>query len=576
VNQLRTRGLCLLAAALCASALTGAQPPSPWADVEHTITQPVQVKPIKKWTKDGAELESFRFNSHQWDGKWIWAYAIYGKPKGDGPFPAILHIHGGGQTASEANVLDWTRQGYAVMTFDWTGAGGRAKRPAEIITPLPPGVASPRTDKPTIRHSKVWHAVLIARRALTQLVSRPEVDAGRVGSYGISWGGYTMWLVNGVDRRLKAACAIYGCGIVAAREESAKNIGQEWRDAFEPIHYASRQGAPILYLGATNDFFGWVPTYAAVAAEAPVEQRSAWTVNEDHHIAPAAATAYRWMDCHVRGGPPMPPEPTIQLKAEDNRLVAHMIAPQAATVAVIFSVGEANSPQRLWHRRSGQKRGEIWRVELPVPDPGAPIWAMAEATYPKGYYLNSRPAFAVPIEIGQVAAAPAGSRVLYDPNVDGDTITRSSGTELFSDRYRARIVDGGPHGGKCALVESADKTARGCRALFRHVSDPLRAGREGEALAMWISPGSAPVVTVVATVKRRGKPFVARMPLKRGGPEWQRVVVKREQLVRSLKEGTKQALPSWSPMQSLALAFPYDPASPPRIGRLEWVAERAR
>ena len=559
--------------AFCAPTAMCAQAPTPWTDVEQTIADPVEVRPIKQWTTDGAELESFRFKSHQWEGEWIWAYAIVGKPPGAGPFPGILHIHGGGQTASEANVLDWTRQGYAAMTFDWTGPGGRAQRGSDVTTPIPPKVESPRTDTPTIRHSKVWHAALIARRALTHLISRPEVDGNRIGSYGISWGGYTMWLVNGTDNRLKAACAIYGCGIVAAREASATHISEAWRSAYEPIHYASRQAAPILYLGATNDFFGWVPTYRAVAEQVTVEQRSAWVVNEDHHIAPAAATAYRWMDWQVCGGPAMPAEPTVQLMAADGRLMAWMSAPGATTVAVIFSTGEADSPQRLWHRRQAGKRERRWCVAVPVADSGESTWVMAEARYADGAFLNSRPQFVVPSELGSVAATLPTGRVLYDPDTDGDALTRSSGTELYAKRYRIRIEDGGPDGGTCVAVAAVDPEQRSCRAMLRHVSDPARAGRDGEALAVWVSRRETKQISIVATVKRRGIPYVARVPLQKDGPDWQRIVVKHEQLKRKSKDGEEETLPGWSPMLTLAVSSSGEPGFVLRLGRLEWVLD---
>ncbi len=568
-QRLATRAIAIVVA-LSAAAAASERLPNPWAELEPMIAQPVQTRPIKKWTKNGAELESFRFNSHQWKGKWIWAYAIYGKPKGKGPFPAVLHIHGGGQTASEANVLDWTRQGYACMSFDWTGPMPKRNRPPETTTPMPKGVANPRTDKPTIRYSKIWHAVVMSRRALTHMLARPEVDASRVGSYGISWGGYTMWLVNAMDHRLKAACAIYGCGIVAGRKGADKYIDHEWSAAFEPIHYATRQRAPILYLGATCDFFGWAPTYAAVSKKVTVDQRSAWAVNEDHHCAPAAATAYRWMDWRVRGGKPMPAAPALQLKAEAGKLVAHMAAPQAAKVGVIFSMGNASSPNRLWQRRPAQRMGGEWRAVLPVADANAQVWAMAEATYPEGYYLNSQPVFQVPAKLGRIETTRLPARIVYDPNIDGDTITRSTGTELYASRYDVRIAAGGPDGGKCVEVRSLVATDRGCRALLRHPADPARQGKPGEALAIWVAKNKDNRVALTAATARRGQaPFVVRLQLDPKGPEWQRLVVKREQFVRTGKDKTLQTLPAWNQIYTLGVHVANAPRNPSRFARIE-------
>ena len=564
-----------LTAVTLASLLTGVlwgadREPNPWAGYEP-MTGPVEVRPIKTWVERETDLESFRFASHQWEGEWQWVYAIYGKPKGEGPFPAMLHIHGGGQTASVANILDWTRQGYAVLTFDWTGTRSRRPQPADEVTHWPKGVGSPRTTEPTIQYSAVFHAVLAARRGLTHLLSRPEVDASRVGSYGISWGGYIMWLVNGIDDRLRAACAIYGCGIVAARGESAKNIQEEWSDAYEPIHYASRQHAPILYLGSTNDFFGWVPTFAAVRERVSVESRSAWAVNENHHIAPVATTAYRWMDRHVKGGPAMEPEPTVQLLVQDGRLVASITAPQATAVAVIYSRGEAQSPLRAWFGCAARADGDVWLAEMEVANPDESVWAIANATYLPGHRLSSRPVFAVPAKLGTVSAAPRSDRVVYDPNTDGATCTMETGVELYSCTHRPRLANDGPDGGKCLVIEPVSRSNPRFRLRFRHVRDLERQGRDDEALALWIAGKTGHRIAIGASTARRGPNacfgFGAKIDDKDTG--WRRVVVTRQQL----KNKAQESLPSWAPIHWLSVAGQHDSATPARIGRIEWIAE---
>jgi len=307
-----------------------------------------------------------------------------------------------------------------------------------------------------------------------------------------------------------------------------------------------------------------------------VEQRSAWAVNEDHHIAPVAPAAFRWMDCYVRGGASVPAEPTIELKVVDGKLVAHMTAPEATDVAALVSFGDASSPKRLWLRRWAGKEGDLWRAEIAVPGPEADLWCMAEATYAEDVRLNSRPLFAVPSTLGSITASQAAGRVLYDPDVDGDSVTRSSGTELYSRRYRIGLSDGGPSGGKCLVARPAEETQRSARVMLRHVADPLRAGRDGEALALWVAQKGGGNVIVSATVKRRDRPFSCRVPLLPDGPEWQRLIVKREQLVRKLKdgdEGGSKSLPNWMPLQTLVLTFICSPDAPARIGRFEWVPE---
>ena len=49
------------------------------------------------------------------------APAIRGAPSQGTHLPGILHIHGGGQTASLEWVRFWTSRGYVCTTYDFTG-----------------------------------------------------------------------------------------------------------------------------------------------------------------------------------------------------------------------------------------------------------------------------------------------------------------------------------------------------------------------------------------------------------------------------------------------------------------------
>ena len=48
-------------------------------------------------------------------------FAIRGAPLEGSRLPGILHIHGGGQTASLDWVRYWAKRGYVCVTFDYTG-----------------------------------------------------------------------------------------------------------------------------------------------------------------------------------------------------------------------------------------------------------------------------------------------------------------------------------------------------------------------------------------------------------------------------------------------------------------------
>ena len=61
-------------------------------------------------------------------------YGCVASPAGKGPFPAILHIHGGGQTCDKQAVCEWVAEGYTAMSFDWTGTVNTERHPEEVMS----------------------------------------------------------------------------------------------------------------------------------------------------------------------------------------------------------------------------------------------------------------------------------------------------------------------------------------------------------------------------------------------------------------------------------------------------------
>src|SRR5689334_19588137 len=105
------------------------------------------------------------------------------RPRGDGPFPAVVLLHGcGGVSASTHQWARWFRgQGYVALVVDsWHPRGFADGCP--IDAPDPP---------PTERFDD-------AIGALAFLQSRPYVDPARIGAIGWSNGGvYSMAVING-------------------------------------------------------------------------------------------------------------------------------------------------------------------------------------------------------------------------------------------------------------------------------------------------------------------------------------------------------------------------------------------
>lgn len=89
---------------------------------------PLDVESAGEFDYDGLRMRRIRYTGSTWQGRPQRVYAIYAHPAGEGPFPAVLQIHGGGQTAYAANVAWFVRRGYACLAFDWTGPRDHPKR----------------------------------------------------------------------------------------------------------------------------------------------------------------------------------------------------------------------------------------------------------------------------------------------------------------------------------------------------------------------------------------------------------------------------------------------------------------
>src|SRR5437867_6235096 len=98
--------------------------------------------------------------------------------------------------------------GYVAMTFDYKGwgeSGGARSRLAP------------------------YSRVADVQAALSFFATLPEVDGGRLGLYGTSYGGATVVWVAAIDARVKCAVSVVGVGNGARWMRSVRRP-DEWRD----------------------------------------------------------------------------------------------------------------------------------------------------------------------------------------------------------------------------------------------------------------------------------------------------------------------------------------------------------
>src|SRR3954470_15144119 len=183
-------------------------------------------------------------------------------PEGlDRPAPAVLFYPGHWWPDSKARpdfqafCISMARLGFVVLTFDPFGQGER-------------GVSSRdhrRTEALLVGVAQQGLAAYETRCALEYLLSRPEVDARRVGITGASGGGYNTWITAALDDRIAAAVPVVGTSEFAEQIRVCRPL--DWYHATEHCHFvpgliryannhellAMAAPKPVLIIAASRD-----------------------------------------------------------------------------------------------------------------------------------------------------------------------------------------------------------------------------------------------------------------------------------------------------------------------------------
>ena len=181
-----------------------------WADFDPR-KDPLETEILKAWEQDGVVCRIVRYQVGVFRGAPAKVAAFYAFPKGGTKLPALLSMHGGGQSAGLDSVVTDARRGYAGLAVNWGGNKlnfGRTPMSydgpqtdwGKLDATHPPqrnkvnhfaGSLAPddyTLDTVESPRNSNWFLVLIAaRRAITFLEQQPEVDPRGSASTGIPW-----------------------------------------------------------------------------------------------------------------------------------------------------------------------------------------------------------------------------------------------------------------------------------------------------------------------------------------------------------------------------------------------------
>lgn len=534
---------------------------------------PLDVKVMDDKEGPDGTIRKIRFTSEIAEGFAVQIAGYYGFPVGAGKHPAILHIHGGSQIASRAYVEYWLRRGYAVMSINWGGLPQGDSFPAGTDWgPLAMGLNDSGSDRrmaPDVRSNAWFHWAIACRRAITFLELQPEVDAQRIGIFGISRGGRLTWLLAGVDDRIKAAVSIYGAAAVedaysVSTPEEAPFTPEDlavWRATLDAPAYAPRIKIPFFFLSAADDFYGVIDHAESALGQIPHAQiwRS-YSPHYSHHVEPAqSASLPLWMERWLKDGAAWPATPGMKITLSGANGPQAVVAPgnaaQVRSVTVYYST-ESNPRARFWRTAVARADGSSWTAALPLSAVNAGLWVYANVGYSDGLSLSTALTSVTAVALREanvrVAETPtslidnfaAGMRDWYYPDASTDP--------LVSDKPWMNVVDG-PNGGKALQGDPGLKQR--WRFATRKITDPQWRATAAAGLKLQMradGPGSVLVLVRTDPGLRSEHVYCAAAHL--AGGAWESVTLFASAF-HDVRSG--DALPDFTAIQDLAIEGEY-------------------
>jgi cephalosporin-C deacetylase-like acetyl esterase len=356
----------------------------PW-EVDRLLETPVTAE----WGEADGLVRPVFYDSEPFKGKPTRVFAYYAKPAGDGPFPAMLLVHGGGGKAFAEWAKLWADRGYVALAMDTSGNGPDGKR-------LPDG-GPDQSDETKFRKfgsdeaRQMWtyHAVAAVLRGHALLAGLPEVDPQRIGITGISWGGYLTCIVAGIDHRLKVAVPVYGCGFLdhnsvwqehGRLKDMPDDERRQWVELFDPSRYLTGVQCPIFFVNGTNDFAYPLDSYQKSYNLVKSPRTLRITVNMPHGHpqgwAPQEIGAY--VDSVLKDGPALLPSPAIEVA---EKAVSATVADDAkiAVAEFHYTTDGGRWQNRKWKTVPAKIEAGKITATLPTAEPLVGFFTLKDA-----------------------------------------------------------------------------------------------------------------------------------------------------------------------------------------------------
>ena len=275
----------------------------------------------------------------------------------------------------------------------------------------------------------LWNAV--QRRVLSYLLAQQEVDPGRIGAKGYSYGGTIMWNL-GMDPRVKAIVAYFGIGWINYYRDRAvwmhnnpyrepeKTSGQQlYLSAVAPQAHAPHITAASLWLNGSNDHHGGhergCETFKNFKPEVPWD--FAVQARGHHNTEKLGDNCKLWLENHVLGKNHFwPDRPQTEIKLDAGGVPELRLNPanpsEIKELQVYQCLKTANNIARFWRDVDSERQGNTWVAKLPVMNVDDYVFSYANIRYKNNCVLSSDFEAVIPSKLGRAVATDQKSDLL--------------------------------------------------------------------------------------------------------------------------------------------------------------------
>ena len=415
-------------------------PPEVWKDYDPDLGD-FKEEIVRQETKDGIFSKESYISAYV-NGEEVRVFCKYAVKEGAKKAPGLLNVHG--WMGGPAIDMNYVKDGWAVMAHDYSGINTRsdytqypdalahghmeAKKMghALIYDRMPDGS---QTTNPKATSHYLWNAV--QRRALSYLLAQKEVDAGRIGAKGYSYGGTIMWNL-GMDPRVKAIVAYFGIGWINyyrdravwmhnnPYQEPEKSPGQQlYLSAVAPQAHAPYITAASLWLNGSNDHHGGhergCETFKTFKPGVPWD--FAVQARGHHNTEKLGDNCKLWLEKHVLGENhfwPGRPQSIIKLDA-DGVPELHLTPANQAEIKelqVYQCLKTSNNIARFWRDVDSVRQGNTWVAKLPVMNVDDYVFSYANIRYQNDCVLSSDFEAVIPSKLGKAVATDKKSDLI--------------------------------------------------------------------------------------------------------------------------------------------------------------------